>query len=91
MDNAAPWLGLARSGVLDNVKGAPDPARLTRTVAIDPEETCHQLLQVLRNNNGAAVFDFESWRVNSPPLAAFHCKANVSAPHGSGALHGSPD
>ena len=76
--------------MLDNVKGAPDPARFTQTVAIDPEETCRQLLQVLRNNNGAAVFDFESWRGNSQPLAAFHCKANISAPHG-GTPHGSPD
>ena len=83
MDNSAPWRGAARR--VDDVKVLPDTAGFTRTVAIAPEGTCGKpLLQVFRDNNGD--FDFESWRANSPPLAAFHCKAHVSEPYRLGAI-----
>ena len=45
--------------MLGDVKGSPDTARFTRTVVIDPIETCRKPLQVFRDNNGAAVVDFE--------------------------------
>jgi len=80
MDNSAPW----RSAHVDDVKALPDTAGFTGTVAIAAEGTCGKPLQVFRDNNGD--FDFESWRANSSPLAAFHCKAHVSQPYRLGAI-----
>ena len=78
----ARWIGYGgetdfHGGVLETITWAS--ALLASTQRITVFGTIHTAA-----NNPVVVADayVESWRVNSPPLAAFPCKANVSEPYG---------